>query len=357
MPLEGLLDGLLADRTDDKIIGEIKEMVSSSPQLMLKSITEGIDNALKELYGEATTLIAAQGGSLEGFMVGQDNSSDDAEKADANRPRAFYQVAIDVAGFGNTGGSTLPSFADSEFLTEVITSLGKEYAFAIVAFQQAAISMLTNLLAKPRLCSFLLLREPLIDDLDIDRLHSMLHPTLIPWDPDGNLVHVKTVRNLNSVLPQVSSHKVSLAANPKFYQADLARVMMEWFSSHEWHGAMAGFGDSQKLALLTRLAGGFDAWRGERRGSMMRESRMSRRFSSLGRRKSSSKLDDELGALPTASGAKAKRPMSGSEKFLLSMKPGCSRTSRPRPSRWACCPCRSTTRTPRRPRPTCARAG
>ena len=89
----------------------------------------------------------------------QDHSVDDNDKADLNRPKAFYQVAIDIPGFGSTPGPPHDTFASAELLAEIVTSLGKEYAFAVVAFQQASSALLTALLAKPRLAAFVLLRE------------------------------------------------------------------------------------------------------------------------------------------------------------------------------------------------------
>jgi len=150
-----------------------------------------------------------------------------------------------------------------KLLNEVIRSLAKQHAFAIVAYAQGAAAMLTALLANPKLTSFLVLREPDADSLDTDSLHGVLHPTLAPYDPDGPPTLVRATRSLNAVLPQLTFIKFSLSKNPQFYQRELAAEMMHYFRSNNWNGAMPTLGNSTMLALLTRLAGGMGAWRGD----------------------------------------------------------------------------------------------
>jgi len=126
------------------------------------------------------------------------------------------------------------------------------------------------------LASFLILREPQTDTLEIDSLTGVLHPTLAPYDPDGPVAVVRATRSLNSVLPQLTFVKFSLAAAPQFYNVGLAREIMEFFRANNWRGAQATMGNSSKLALLTRLAGGMGAWRGDKKFDKQRQERAER---------------------------------------------------------------------------------
>ena len=93
------------------------------PHLMLKSPAEGTDENIAMLYADMTKAIADHGGSLEGFMVGHEHGEDHSEKADANRPKAFYSVAIDAPGFdangGRTAGPAHDVYTSADFLSEV----------------------------------------------------------------------------------------------------------------------------------------------------------------------------------------------------------------------------------------------
>ena len=70
-------------------------------------------------------------------------------------------MAIDVPGFGRTDSPAIDGLVNVKLLAEVIRSLAKQHAFAIVAFAQGAAAMLTTLLAEPKLTSFLVPRLPL----------------------------------------------------------------------------------------------------------------------------------------------------------------------------------------------------
>jgi len=135
-------------------------------------------------------------------------------------------------------------------------------------YAQGAAAVFIALLQEPSLSSFLVLREPDTESIDVDSLHGILHPTLAPYDPDGPPALVRATRGLNQVLPQLTFVKFSLASTPTFYQKELATELMQFFRTNNWTGSLPSVGNSSKLALLTRLAGGMGAWKGElRRGS------------------------------------------------------------------------------------------
>ena len=56
-----------------------------------------------------------------------------------------------------------------------------------------------------------------------------------------------------------------MATTPQFYNVQFALEMMEFFRANNWRGAQASIGNSSKLALLTRLAGGMGQWKGDKK--------------------------------------------------------------------------------------------
>ena len=48
----------------------------------------------------------------------------------------------------------------SQFVEEVVRSLGKEHAYALVAEEVTCAALLTTLIPNPKLASFLVLRQP-----------------------------------------------------------------------------------------------------------------------------------------------------------------------------------------------------
>ena len=91
----------------------------------------------------------------------------------------------------------------------MITSLGKEHAFAIIVEAQSCDAMLEQLLAAPKLTSFVCLREPIVESLESEQLHRILHPTFVPWEPKGPGWLVSSGKKLTEYLPENESFKVS----------------------------------------------------------------------------------------------------------------------------------------------------
>ena len=58
------------------------------------------------------------------------------EGNDDNRPKAFYLVAIDVPGFGRSESPNIDGLINVKFVSEVIRSVAKSHAFAIVGYAQ-----------------------------------------------------------------------------------------------------------------------------------------------------------------------------------------------------------------------------
>jgi len=231
-------------------------------QLMLRSVCSGADPQISHMYDELCAIVRSDGDGAA--MLSQ--ILPDKDGNDESRPKGFYLVAMDIPGFGRTERAGIEgSLINVKLLSDVIRSLSKQHAFAIVAHAQSAADLLKTLLADPKLASFLVLREADTESLDVDSLHGVLHPTLAPYDPDGSQVMVRATRSLNAVLPQLTFVKFSLEATPTFWNHQLAKEMMAFFRTNNWRGAQPTTGNSSKLALLTRLAGGLNRWKGNPR--------------------------------------------------------------------------------------------
>ena len=92
-------------------------------------------------------------------------------------------------------------------LKEVIKCLGKEHAFAIVAHQSGASALLSAIRVRPSLAGFMVLRDPILEGIEVDPLHTIFHPVLCPHDPDGHPAVSKATRALMSVLPEIKGTK------------------------------------------------------------------------------------------------------------------------------------------------------
>ena len=97
-------------------------------------------------------------------------------------PIDFFHVAIDLPGYGFSRASLQPKrkadqpIVTPELLSDVIKSLGKHYAFLIVASAAGAAAALDALTEQPNMCSFLCLREPKVRHVESLRPHPHSHP-------------------------------------------------------------------------------------------------------------------------------------------------------------------------------------
>eukprot|EP00966_Prymnesium_polylepis_P266641 6160029-Prymnesium_polylepis.1 len=118
-------------------------------RLMLRSVCGGADPVVRGYYDEMCEIVRTHGQSnanlLAQMLPDKDGSNDD------NRPKAFYQVAMDLPGYGQSEGTPMEQLVTVKLLTEVIRSLAKQHAFAIVAHGQSSAALLQSLLQEPKL--------------------------------------------------------------------------------------------------------------------------------------------------------------------------------------------------------------
>ena len=200
-------------------------------------------------------------------------------------PADFFHVAIDLPGFGNTkastqrqrkvvsapagsgggsGGEAEHQLLTSELLNDVIKSLGKHYAYAIVASSEGAAAVLHALAERPNLCSFLCLREPKMatSAAATEGLHSLFQPTFLAYEPRGPQLGVAEA--MEHALMAINIQEFSRKLSPKYAERDWAKDILAFLRTRRWRGHLSGFGHSKMRPLLTRLVGGMRMWRGER---------------------------------------------------------------------------------------------
>jgi len=178
-------------------------------------------------------------------------------------PSSLFHVAIDLPAVGGSEGDRLTSAIGARRLfTEVIQSLGKSHAFAIVADGTCATWLLDSLVEQPSLTSFVVLREPTHYE---PRYGTVLHPTLVVASEGaskdtkgGSAIAKKLSQSLTNA--SLIHYDPATESEYSFMEARLAGEVVSLLSNNGWRGYMPGFGHNGKLPLLTKLAGGRKAW-------------------------------------------------------------------------------------------------
>ena len=63
-----------------------------------------------------------------------------------------------------------------------------------------------------------MLKQPKLDGVDVEALHRLLHPTLLPWDVEGAHEASQTLKRVNTLLPEARAFKFAASQAPRFYQ-------------------------------------------------------------------------------------------------------------------------------------------
>ena len=227
--------------TEDDQYNMRQKMPPDIPMRMLEGICSADAKLVEKIYADLASI-------FKDPVVKKALGSIMAERvrSDLDRPASFFQVAIDLPGFGATedllGKDELMS---ANFLKEVITSLSKEHAFAIVVETHAADALFQVLFEAPKITSFIAVRQPILEETEPERLTRIIHPVFVPWDPRTASAYVQTARKLNEFLPDGASLKVSLAKVPSFYNVELGTELVSFFAKHNWHGMMNSDGTSR----------------------------------------------------------------------------------------------------------------
>jgi hypothetical protein len=120
------------------------------------------------------------------------------------------------------GPPPLEGFIHGAFLGDVVKSLGKSHAFAIVVRENVASQLLQALLENMKLSSFIVAVDPVLDGLEVDSLFAIFHPTFLPYDRAAPAAVIRSVKTSTTVLPDVVTLKSPTAAGAAFYESELA---------------------------------------------------------------------------------------------------------------------------------------
>ena len=230
--------------------------------LLLRSASSASDATFCALYDKMLALIGpnappfARAGFLDELNVAGHG---------CDEPADFFHVALDLPGFGYTKPNVQSSkragseqLCTPELLVDIIKSLGKHYAFCIVASSEGAATVFSALQERPNLTSFLCLKEPLV--MDVDGLHSVFQPTLIVADAR----QANSIERIEQALINCTVLQFNKKHSSKYADKELSKDILAYMKGRKWRGHLSGFGHSKMRPLLTRLIGGLRMWNGLR---------------------------------------------------------------------------------------------
>jgi len=178
---------------------------------------------------------------------------------------ACFHVAVDLPGHGlSLAKEPTParllasSHSFATWLLDVIRSLGKMSCLAIVAVEHSCSMVLKLLVDRPSICRAAILREPaLLTTLDEKLLNQVLQPVLVL---SGRSHDYKHALHVAQSLQQ--GHLVDVAGKGRQREHRAGTAIQEFLIECNQYAGSAL--PTKKMPLLTRLAGGVNAWKGSR---------------------------------------------------------------------------------------------
>ena len=133
--------------------------VIDAPMQLLEAVCTSDARLITSIYAELTKLLADP--ELRELRAKVDVTR---VRNDADRPQALFQVAIDMPGYGQSdvvnGSATDGTLAISQFLQEVLTSLGKDHALITCVDGSATGPIMQAISETPKLTSMVAVRQP-----------------------------------------------------------------------------------------------------------------------------------------------------------------------------------------------------
>lgn len=183
------------------------------------------------------------------------------KKGNQERPQGFFHVAIDLPGYGQTEGSTkMVRTEPRKLIADVIKALAKSHAFALIGASIGAGAIMAALVEQPMLASFVVLQDPFLYS-EAGTFTGVVHPTLIVADRNNLGSPIGVSRQLGRVMSRSAFVEYSSKETPRFFQDRVGKMVLDMFVENNWRGMMKGYGHNHKLALLTKLCGGLNAWK------------------------------------------------------------------------------------------------
>uniref|UniRef100_A0A7S3BNC8 Uncharacterized protein n=1 Tax=Haptolina ericina TaxID=156174 RepID=A0A7S3BNC8_9EUKA len=229
-------------------------------RLLLRELASPTDARVQLLYSKLLTNIhetAARAARL-GESLFQENHVD--EKA---RPPSFFQVSIDLPGFGASADEIpIPQGITVPFIAEICMALGKQHAYGIIAHGTTCGALLICALERQSISSYLVLRDP--DGVrEGVPIHRVQHPTLVLSDSEKANAKIKaTIKKLAYELQQLTVPKLKFDGASA--SKEMANAFVDMCRASSWMGAVSTDGTDSSAPLLTRLTGGVNAWKGTR---------------------------------------------------------------------------------------------
>ena len=182
-----------------------------------------------------------------------------------SQPRC-YHVAIDCPGYGRSPGDrqTIRSYPGA-FLSDVVSSLGKSRAYAVVGSSQGACAVMNALLEVPLLAWHVAVCHPV--GHDVARYTRIRQPALLLFDGDDTGHPIDVGRRMHKALPTSYWFEFRASEQPCWLQEHMATKLLAMFADPR-NRRLAPAIDSVEaqanddgLPNLTRVAGGVRCWK------------------------------------------------------------------------------------------------
>jgi hypothetical protein len=232
------------------------------PQMLKSTSTSNSKSTSKSIL-KSQTNSSASSDTVQSTVTDTENSHKNSVANDAmneDNLKDFYCVAIDCPGYGRSPGNrqTIRSYP-GQFLSDIVTSLGKTTAYCLIGSSQGACAVLNTALQCPDLSHFVAVCHPVGHNpqkyVDIEQ------PTLLAFDTEDVGHPVSVGRLMKRYLPH--PHYFEFAESQfhgRWLHLNFARELRKMMNSYPQLPPKNAAGNHSKLPDLTKLSGGIKAW-------------------------------------------------------------------------------------------------
>ena len=160
-------------------------------------------------------------------------------------------------GYGRSPGDrqTIRSYP-GDLLADVVKSLGKTVALALLGSSQGACAVLNAALAVPDLAHYVAVCHPV--GHDVKRYVAIRQPVLLAFDTEDDGHPVSVGHLMRRYLPRPHYFEFAESASPRWVETRFHAELLKMFDAYPVPRNASG--NSTKLPDLTRLGGGIKAW-------------------------------------------------------------------------------------------------
>ena len=176
---------------------------------------------------------------------------------DSKRPSTLYQVAVDLSAQGELTVS---------MLEEIIHTVGKVHAYAIVTHGPAVVPMLSAIVEQEKLTSYLIAKDPDCSNIPSklqNTMHMIMQPTLVLLDGGAQVPPERraSARVLEASITRYACPDMANVPSGEVHSVMIDKVV-DFFRESSWVGCLSTDGTDQEKPVITRLTGGINAWKG-----------------------------------------------------------------------------------------------